>query len=66
MTIPKVTGGNKAIISDIKKLADMKGRSQSGYQRNRIWLNTGAGRFRDVAESVAGDESFDSRAVALA
>jgi enediyne biosynthesis protein E4 len=62
----KVTGGNSAIISDIKNWPDMKGRSQSGYQQNRIYLNNGSGHFQDVAKFVSDSESFDSRAVALA
>ncbi len=62
----KVTGGNSAIISDIKNWPDMKGRSQSGYQQNRIYLNNGSGHFHDVARYVADSEAFDSRAVALA
>jgi hypothetical protein len=62
----KVTGGNSAIISDIKNWPDMKGRSQSGYQQNRIYLNNGSGHFQDVAKFVSDSEAFDSRAVALA
>jgi hypothetical protein len=62
----KVTGGNSAIISDIKNWPDMKGRSQSGYQQNRIYLNNGSGHFQDVAKFVSDSESYDSRAVALA
>ncbi len=62
----KVTGGNKAIISDIKNWPAMRGRSQSGFQRNRIWLNDGSGHFRDVAKYVCGDEHLDSRSVATA
>ena len=44
----------------------MKGRSQSGYQQNRIYLNSGSGYFRDVAKFVSDSETFDSRAVAIA
>ena len=62
----KVTGGNKAIISDIRKWPAMEGRSQSGYQHNRIWINTGKGLFYDVANEVIGDRTYDSRSVALA
>jgi len=62
----KVTGGNKSIISDIKNWPAMKGRSQSGFQPNKIWLNDGSGRFKDVARFVGGDERRDSRAVATA
>jgi hypothetical protein len=62
----KVTGGNKAIISDVRKWPPMEGRSQSGYQQNRIWINTGKGFFYDVAGQVIGNQTYDSRAVALA
>ncbi len=62
----KVTGGNKAIISDIKNWPAMRGRSQSGYQSDKIWINDGSGHFRDVAKYTGGDERLDSRAVAVA
>jgi len=61
----KVTGGNKAIISDAKNWPDMKGRSQSGYQRNKIWLNDGAGFFQEVAELVGDNGTYDSRSITL-
>jgi hypothetical protein len=44
----------------------MRGRSFSGYQRKRVWLNDGVGRFTDVAQSVGASDSFDGRAVAFA
>ncbi len=62
----KVTGGNESIISDIRNWPPMNGRSHSGYQHNRIWLNSGKSFFYDVAEYVAGDQTFDSRSVAMA
>jgi enediyne biosynthesis protein E4 len=62
----KVTGGNSTIISDLKNWPAMKGRSQSGYQENKIWLNDGSSHFHNVAKYVAGAEAYDSRAVALA
>ena len=62
----KVTGGNESIISDIKNWPAMKGRSHSGYQQNRIWINEAASFFTDVADQVVENESYDSRAVALA
>jgi hypothetical protein len=62
----KVTGGNAAIISDIKNWPAMEGRSHSGYQQNRIWLNEGGVFFTDVAGFVADKEDYDSRAVAMA
>ncbi len=62
----KVTGGNSAIISDLKNWPDMRGRSQSGYQQNKIWLNEGTGHFRNVAKYVSEDETYDSRAVVMA
>ncbi len=62
----KVTAGNASIISDIKNWPPMNGRSHSGYQQNRIWINTGSGFFYDVAEYVTGNQTFDSRSVAMA
>lgn len=62
----KVTGGNESIISDIRNWPPMEGRSHSGYQHNRIWLNSGKSFFYDVAEYVSGDQTFDSRSVAMA
>jgi hypothetical protein len=62
----KVTAGNASIISDIKNWPPMYGRSHSGYQQNRIWINTGSGYFYDVAEYVTGNQTFDGRSVAMA
>lgn len=62
----KVTGGNTAIISDIRNWPAMKGRSQSGFQQDKIWINNGSGRFSDAAGNKADHENFDSRAVAFA
>jgi enediyne biosynthesis protein E4 len=62
----KVTVGNNTIIGDAKNWAPMLGRSLSGYQNKRVWLNDGAGRFNDVALSVGVTETFDGRAVAVA
>ena len=44
----------------------MKGRSLSGYQQKRVWVNDGAGRFTDVAQAVGARDTFDGRSVALA
>lgn len=62
----KVTGGNRSIISDIRNWPAMNGRSHAGYQQNRIWVNTGTGFFYDVAQSMLGDQTYDSRSVVLA
>ncbi len=62
----KITGGNKSIISDAANWPPMEGRSQSGYQVNKIWMNNGEGAFADLSEYVAKPEYWDSRAVALA
>jgi hypothetical protein len=62
----KVAGGNRNIISDAKNWPDMEGRSLSGYQANKIWINDGAGKFREVADAVGGALDLDSRAVAFA
>ena len=50
----KVAGGNRAIISDAASWPPLKGRSLSGYQQKRVWLNDGFGA---VQGSVAVDWS---------
>jgi len=61
----KISGGNKAIIEDAKNWPAMEGRSLSGYQQNRVWLNDGAGKFREVSSLTGGFLELDSRAVAF-
>jgi len=61
----KVTGGNKAIIADAMNWPAMKGRSQSGYQHNKIWMNSSAGVFADVSDYISSLPPLDSRAVAF-
>ena len=62
----KVTGGNKAIIEDAKNWPDMDGKSQSGYEQDKIWLNKGNGTFEDVSGKVCPPATYDGRAVAMA
>jgi hypothetical protein len=58
--------GHSQIIGDAVNWPAMKGRSLSGYQRKRVWLNDGLGRFTDVAQVVGARDAYDGRAVALA
>jgi hypothetical protein len=58
--------GHSQIIGDAANWPAMKGRSLSGYQRKRVWLNDGVGRFTDVAQVVGARDTHDGRAVALA
>jgi hypothetical protein len=58
--------GHSAIIGDAANWPPMKGRSLSGYQHKRVWLNDGLGRFTDVAQVVGVTDTFDGRAVAMA
>jgi hypothetical protein len=62
----KVAGGNRSIIEDAKNWPAMEGRSLSGYQQKRVWLNDGAGKFVDVAQAVGVTDTYDGRAVAEA
>lgn len=61
----KIAGGNRGIIEDADNWPPMEGRSLSGYQRARIWLNDGAGQFQNVAPAVGGASAHDGRAVAF-
>ena len=62
----QIAVGHKSIIADAKNWPPMRGRSLSGYQHSRVWLNDGAGSFTDVAREVGVDDTYDGRAVALA
>ncbi|MCH8567947.1 MAG: CRTAC1 family protein [Balneolales bacterium] len=62
----KVVGGNRNIIMEAANWPSMNGRTFSGYQTNKLWVNDGAGRFREVAASVGAALNLDSRAVAYA
>ena len=62
----KVAGGNSTIIGDAKNWPAFEGRSLSGYQSKKLWLNDGAGKFVDVAQSVGVTDTSDGRAVAVA
>ena len=62
----KVAGANSTIIADAQNWPPMQGRSLSGYQQKRVWLNDGAGQFFDVAQAVGVTDTYDGRAVALA
>ncbi len=61
----KIAGGYKNIIEDAENWPPMEGRSLSGHQRSRIWLNDGAGQFQNVAPAVGGASAHDGRAVAF-
>ena len=61
----KVAGGNSTIIGDAKNWPEFDGRSLSGYQSKRLWLNDGAGKFVDVAQAVGATDTYDGRSVAL-
>jgi len=62
----QIAVGHSSIIGDAKNWPAMKGRSLSGYQRKRVWVNDGLGRFTDVAQVVGVTDVYDGRAVALA
>jgi hypothetical protein len=62
----KIAGGNSAIISDASHWPPMQGRSLSGYQQKKVWLNDGTGRFTEVAQVIGANDTFDGRSVAQA
>ncbi len=62
----KVTAGNSTIIEDARNWPAFDGRSLSGYQQKRVWINDGAGQFEDVARAVGVTDRHDGRAVAVA
>ena len=62
----KVTGGNSAIIGDASNWPAMNGKSQSGFEHNKVWMNNSEGLFQDAAPLVCPDTTSDGRAVAMA
>ncbi|MFT4154379.1 CRTAC1 family protein [Parafilimonas sp.] len=62
----KIMDGNNNIIGDAKHWPDMEGKSQSGYEEDKIWLNNSDGLFEDVSGRVCPPATYDGRAVALA
>ena len=62
----EIAVGHNRIIADASNWPAMRGRSLSGYQHKRLWINDGAGRFAEVAQDVGASDTYDGRAVALA
>ncbi|HEX5706632.1 MAG TPA: CRTAC1 family protein [Pyrinomonadaceae bacterium] len=62
----KIAGGHSRIIGDAANWPPMENRSLSGFQQKRVWVNDGAGRFVDVAQTVGVRDTFDGRAVVVA
>ena len=62
----EIAVGHKRIIGDASNWPPMRGRSLSGYQHKRVWINDGVGRFTEVAQDVGASDTYDGRAVALA
>lgn len=60
----RVSGGNASIIGDAANWIPIKNRSLSGYQRKRVWLNDGAGKFSDIAQAVGVTDVLDGRSIA--
>ena len=62
----QIAVGHSSIIGDARNWPPMNGRSLSGYQRKRVWLNDGFGRFNEVSQAVGATDVYDGRAVAIA
>jgi hypothetical protein len=62
----QIAVGHNSIIGDAANWPAMRGRSLSGYQHSRLWINDGAGRFTDVAQDVGATDTYDGRAVVFA
>ena len=62
----KVAGGNSKIIADAVHWPAFDGRSLSGYQQKKVWINDGAGKFIDVAQAVGATDTYDGCSVAMA
>jgi hypothetical protein len=62
----KIAGGNSSIIADAAHWPPMEGRSLSGYQQKKVWINDGSARFTEVSQVIGATDTFDGRSVAEA
>ena len=62
----RVAGGNSKIIANAADWPAFNGRSLSGYQQKKVWINDGAAKFVDVAQAVGANDIYDGRSVVLA
>jgi hypothetical protein len=62
----EIAVGHSAIIADAANWPAMQGRSLSGGQSSRLWLNDGVGRFIEVSQATGALDTSDGRAVAFA
>ncbi|HEX8844060.1 MAG TPA: CRTAC1 family protein [Pyrinomonadaceae bacterium] len=62
----KIASGNSAIIADAAHWPPMQGRSLSGHQQKKVWINDGTGHFTEVAQAVGVTDTFDGRSIAQA
>jgi hypothetical protein len=62
----KVASGHSSIIGDAKNWPALGGRSHAGYQQKKLWINDGAGKFRDVAVAVGASDTYDGRSIVMA
>jgi hypothetical protein len=44
----------------------LKGRSLSGYQQKRVWINDGFGQFKEVSQLIGVKDRYDGRSIVLA
>ena len=61
----KIAGANTAVISDAANWPPMKGRSLSGYQQKKLWINDGSGKFSEVSQAIGATDLLDGRAVVM-
>ncbi|MFO7302222.1 MAG: CRTAC1 family protein [Acidobacteriota bacterium] len=62
----QIAVGHNRIIGDARNWPAMRGRSLSGYQHSRVWINDGQGRFVEVAQEVGVTDTFDGRSIVFA
>lgn len=62
----KFSVGHGELIRDARNWPPIRGRSLSGFQQKRVWINDGAGNFKEVAQAVGATDLLDGRAVAIA
>lgn len=65
-SMSKIGGANRNLFEDARSWPAFGDASLSGYEKSRVYLYQGLGKWKDVAAAVGATDEYDGRAVAVA
>ncbi|HEX4931960.1 MAG TPA: CRTAC1 family protein, partial [Gemmatimonadaceae bacterium] len=65
-SMSKIGGANRNLFEDARNWPAFGDASLSGYERSRVYMYQGLGKWTDVAGAVGANDEYDGRAVAVA